>query len=99
MAIAIHGRKNDGTDIVWLGGRATELRDAVGSSLHEAGFPAEPNKTLPGEHEMNICNRTVPGEGVQLELSLSLRQRLMAEDETLETFCMAIRQAIEPVGD
>ncbi len=99
VAIAVHGRKDDGTDTVWLGGRATVLRDAVGASLRDAGFGAEPNKTLPGIHETNICNRTRSGTGVQLELSRSLRRRMMTEQDLLGNFCLAIRHALGPASE
>lgn len=95
-AIAVHGRKDDGSDTVWLGGRATDLRDAIGVSLRNAGFGAEPNERLPGVHETNICNRTRSGEGVQLELSRSFRRRLSTEPTVLEDFCAAIRNVIRP---
>ncbi len=95
-AIAIHGRKDDGTDTVWLGGRATVLRDIIGTSLRNADFGAEPNKTLPGIHETNICNRTRSGEGVQLELPMSLRRKLAADQDVLNTFCQAVREAVLP---
>ena len=94
FAVAIHGRKDDGSDTVWLGGRATDLRDAIGASLRDAGFGAEPNMTLPGIHETNICNRTRSGEGVQLELPRTLRRRLAEEKDLLERFCLSIRTAI-----
>lgn len=93
-AVAIHGRKDNGSDTVWLGGRAITLRDAIGASLRDAGFAAEPNMTLPGVHETNICNRTRSGEGVQLELPLSLRRKLMKEVDVITDFCAAIRTAI-----
>lgn len=93
-AVAIHGRKDDGSDTVWLGGRATSLRDTIGVSLREAGFEAIPNESLPGIHESNICNRTRSGEGVQLELPRSLRRRLADEPTVLHDFCVAIRNAI-----
>ncbi|QXT39039.1 poly-gamma-glutamate hydrolase family protein [Gymnodinialimonas ceratoperidinii] len=94
-AVAIHGRKDDGTDTVWLGGRATDLRDAIGTALQDAGFDAAPNETLPGIHETNICNRTRSGEGVQLELPMTLRRSLASDRAALERFCTAIRTAIE----
>lgn len=99
-AVAIHGRKDDGSETVWMGGRATDLRNSISLSLRNAGFEAEPNETLPGVHESNICNRTRSGEGVQLELPRSLRRRLAEEKTALETFCNAIRKAIRsaPVG-
>jgi len=78
-SIAIHGRKDDGTDTVWLGGRDEILRDAVGDALRAAGFGAALNTALPGVHPSNICNRTRSGTGVQLELPRSLRRNL-AED-------------------
>lgn len=93
-AIAIHGRKDDGSDTVWLGGRATDLRDAIGAALRGTGFAATPNETLPGVHELNICNRTRSGEGVQLELPRSLRRRLAVERTLLDDFCQAVRGAI-----
>ena len=95
IAVAIHGRKDDGTDSVWLGGRAAALRDAIGAALREAGFEAERNTTLPGIHETNICNRTRHGEGVQLELSRSLRRKLADDPALLDRFSAALRRAIE----
>jgi phage replication-related protein YjqB (UPF0714/DUF867 family) len=94
-AVAIHGRKDDGTETVWLGGRAADLRDSIGVFLREAAFLAEPNITLPGTHQFNICNRTRSGEGVQLELPRSLRRTLAAEPDVLQNFCAAIRNAIQ----
>jgi len=93
-AVAIHGRKDDGTDTVWLGGRNEVLRDAIGAALRDAGFGAELNTTLPGVHEANICNRTISGEGVQLELSRSLRKDLAMDAKLLATFSEAVRRAI-----
>ena len=94
VAVAIHGRKDDGTETVWLGGRAEALRDAIGVALRDAGFDAAPNTTLPGVHETNICNRTRSGEGVQLELPRSLRRALAEEADMLERFCLAVRGAL-----
>ncbi|MEP2953557.1 MAG: poly-gamma-glutamate hydrolase family protein [Sulfitobacter sp.] len=91
VAVAIHGRRDDGTETVWLGGRAEALRDAIGAALRDAGFDAAPNTTLPGVHETNICNRTRSGEGVQLELPRSLRRALAEEADMLERFCLAVR--------
>jgi phage replication-related protein YjqB (UPF0714/DUF867 family) len=93
-AIAIHGRQNEGNEAVWLGGRAVALCRAIGDSLRDAGFYAEPNKRLPGLQPTNICNRTLSGEGVQLELPRSLRQRLTSDAHLLQVFCGAVRSAI-----
>ena len=94
LAVAIHGRKNDGTDTVWLGGRADELREVIGAGLRGAGFAAELNTTLPGLHETNICNRTLSGTGVQLELPRSLRRKLAQDADLLDSFCLPIRDAL-----
>ena len=97
-AVAIHGRGNDGSEAVWLGGRATVLRDTIGASLCDAGFEAAPNERLPGLERSNICNRTLSGEGVQLELPRSLRCRLALEADFLHAFCIAIRNSILPLS-
>ena len=95
-AVAIHGRRNKGPDAVWLGGRATGLRDAVGASLREAGFKAEINERLPGLERTNICNRTHSGKGVQLELSRRLRSLLVADANLMQSFCEAVRIPVLP---
>lgn len=77
-----------------MGGRATTLRDAIGAYLRDAGFDAEPNKRLPGSDPMNICNRTLAGEGAQLELPRSLRRRLASEADLLKAFCEAVQNAL-----
>lgn len=98
-AVAIHGRTNEGSEAVWLGGRATTLCDAIGASLRNAGFGAELNKKLPGSHRANICNRTLSGEGVQLDFRRSLRRRLVTEMDLLRVFCKAVRNAILFLSD
>jgi phage replication-related protein YjqB (UPF0714/DUF867 family) len=93
-AVAIHGRRNDGSDAVWLGGRATNIRDAVGASLRDAGFQAELNERLSGLEGANICNRTRSGAGVQLELPRRLRSLLVADASLLNSFCKAVRFSV-----
>jgi phage replication-related protein YjqB (UPF0714/DUF867 family) len=95
-AIAIHGRRDEGNDAVWLGGRDIGLSEAVGASLRDAGFMAELNERLPGLEEGNICNRTRSGKGVQLELSLRLRHRLVSDANLLRSFCEAVRDSVLP---
>ena len=97
-SIAIHGRKDDGTDTVWLGGRDETLRDAVGDALRAAGFEAALNTALPGVHPSNICNRTRSGAGVQLELPRSLRRNLAEDGAMMARFSTALRAAISAAG-
>lgn len=94
-AIAVHGRQDDRTQSVWLGGRAIVLREVISASLRDAGFEAEPNDKLPGRNPTNICNRTRSHEGVQLELPRSLRRQLMSNADLLRNFCEAIRKVIQ----
>lgn len=93
--LAIHGRRNEGPDSVWLGGLAVGLRDAIGKALQDAGFNAELNHRLPGQNESNICNRGNSGKGVQLELPRRLRDQLAKDAELLQTFCTAVRHSIQ----
>ena len=93
-SIAIHGRKDDGTDTVWLGGRDETLRDAVGDALRAAVFGAALNTALPGVHPSNICNRTRSGAGVQLELPRFLRRNLAEDGAMMARFSTALRAAI-----
>ena len=97
-SIAIHGRKDDGTDTVWLGGRDEIQRDAVGDALRAAGFGAALNTALPGVHPSNICNRTRSGTGVQLELPRSLRRSLSQDATMMARFSTALRAAISAAG-
>ena len=93
-AVALHGRRDDGTRTVWLGGRDSVLRDRIGEALRAAGFDAAPNPRLPGVHETNICNRTRTGQGVQLELPRSLRHELADSPALFERFVAAVRAAL-----
>ena len=97
-SIAIHGRKDDGTDTVWLGGRDEIQRDAVGDALRAAGVGAALNTALPGVHPSNICNRTRSGTGVQLELPRSLRRSLSQDATMMARFSTALRAAISAAG-
>lgn len=95
-AIAVHGRRDEGNDAVWIGGRDIGLRDAIRASLRDTGFIAEFNERLPGLEKANICNRTRSGKGVQLELSRRLRGKLVSDADLLLTFCKAVRDSVLP---
>ena len=97
-SIAIHGRKDDGSDTVWLGGRDEIQRDAVGDALRAAGFASALNTALPGVHPSNICNRSRSGAGVQLELPRSLRRNLAEDGAMMARFSTALRAAISAAG-
>jgi phage replication-related protein YjqB (UPF0714/DUF867 family) len=95
-AIAIHGRANTlGDATVWLGGRNKSQRDAIGSSLRQAGFNVGPaSNGLAGEDQSNICNQGSSGAGVQLELPRSLRDELKQDPIRMKAFSDAVRRAL-----
>lgn len=74
-AIAIHG-ENSREEITYLGGLDVSTLREIEVSLTRRRFSAEihSNIGLQGRHPSNICNRTIRGCGVQLELSRGLRR-------------------------
>ncbi|MBI4005935.1 MAG: poly-gamma-glutamate hydrolase family protein [Gammaproteobacteria bacterium] len=75
--IAIHGAKGK-KDAIYTGGLDRILEQRILDVLHTAGFTAEhdPSPTRQGMGMNNICNRGRSGQGVQLELTQSLRKRI-----------------------
>jgi phage replication-related protein YjqB (UPF0714/DUF867 family) len=95
-AVAIHGRSDQGyPDTVWMGGRATAFRNAVGAALAGAGFSMiTTGHPLPGRERRNICNRGASKAGVQLEIPRTLRNQLVGDRTKLAAFADAVREAI-----
>jgi phage replication-related protein YjqB (UPF0714/DUF867 family) len=95
-AVAIHGRSDAGDpDTVWMGGRATAFRNAVGAALAAAGFSMiTTGHPLPGREPRNICNRGTSRAGVQLEIPQTLRDELAGDRSQLAAFADAVRLAI-----
>jgi len=97
--VAIHGRANDGTASIWMGGRDAELRDRIIAALTSEGFDAVVDtEHLPALSQSNICNRGTSAAGVQLELPRSLRNQLLADPNRLKAFADAVRYAIAERG-
>jgi phage replication-related protein YjqB (UPF0714/DUF867 family) len=72
--IAIHGYAAPGADVL-LGGRDERLKSALAPALEGHGLSVQTNgHDFPGLDERNICNRGRMGQGVQMELSASLRR-------------------------
>ncbi len=94
VVVAVHGLGGKG-ETVHVGGLNSELRDAVRRSLEQAGFRAVVDKS--GDHagirRDNICNRGRSKQGVQLEITKGLRDRL--NGNLLIQFADAVRKAIE----
>ncbi len=76
--ITIHGCKEEG-EVVYIGGRDKSLKENLKKALRRAGFSIKETPRFPGKHELNICNRSQTGKGVQLEISMGLR-RTMFQD-------------------
>ncbi len=75
--MTIHGAKGM-QSAVYAGGLDMPLRQLVLDRLNTAGFVAEddPSPSRQGRGANNICNRGLSGQGLQLELTLGLRQSM-----------------------
>jgi len=77
VVVSIHGYQGE-DEVVFIGGKNQDLKEKIRYLLIVAGFHAEiSTKTdLRAWHPENICNRCWSGEGVQLEISRGLRNRM-----------------------
>jgi phage replication-related protein YjqB (UPF0714/DUF867 family) len=74
LVLAVHGCKGESSQ-VYVGGLDDELTILLTGRLTAAGLPAASSgHRYPGRNPLNICNRGARGAGVQLELTLDLRQ-------------------------
>ncbi len=72
--IAIHGYAAPGPDVL-LGGRDERLKAELAPALAAQGLSVEiDGHAFPGLDPLNICNRGRTRQGVQMELSASLRR-------------------------
>jgi len=80
VVVTIHGHHDRRQELVYIGGRHEALSEKIRQSLSCAGFRAEIS-TRPGlqaRHLKNICNRCRCGQGVQLEISRALREKMFS---------------------
>jgi phage replication-related protein YjqB (UPF0714/DUF867 family) len=78
-AVTIHGEESDDDgETVFVGGRDVELGASICATLTAQDFDVRthPDPNLQGLDPKNICNRGTTGAGVQLELSLAVRETL-----------------------
>ena len=77
IVISVHGSRFR-TEGVLIGGRNEKLKLKIMHALNSAGFDAEISEIpgLRGIRPENICNRCRSGEGVQLEISRGLREKM-----------------------
>lgn len=95
--VALHGCA-DGEETIYLGGRDTDLRDAIRANLNAAGFTTgiHPDPNLQGKSRQNICNRGRRRRGVQLEIGPGLRDAILvpAEAQRLNQLAECVRAAV-----
>lgn len=97
--VSIDGFKEETRSIVSMGGQNKRLCADIFEKLKETGLleqdtmtPDYKTKFFP-EAKTNIANKTKLG-GVQIEISMRLRERMQEDIHILEIFCNAIREAI-----
>ena len=104
IVISIHGCR-DKKEMIFIGGKNQELKQELMYALRAVGFMAviseEPG--LRGISPENICNRCKSGEGVQIEVSRGLREKMIGnlgrrslrkKTECFHNFVNTIRDAI-----
>lgn len=92
LVLAVHGHRCKYAEFVMLGGRHADGQERLAESLAARGFDVkQPESGLFGMHEMNICNRGRLGTGLQIEVSMALRDRVRDEEEHRMSFVEAIR--------
>lgn len=100
--VTVHGCKEKGK-IVYIGGRDLQLKEKIIKAIKLTSFMVIESPRFPGINELNICNRSRNGRGVQLEISMGLR-RTMFQDisrmkrkkttKVFDRFISAVRSAL-----
>lgn len=100
--LAIHGCRGK-ERVVYIGGRDGILREKARTALVNADFSVQEHPRFSGKSPLNICNRSRLGQGVQLEITMSLRRlmfrhlsRIQRKHKTIlfEKFVMALKNAV-----
>ena len=99
VVTTFHGQSGSGF-FVNVGGLASELGQTLINRLTEAGYSAsrQANPSLQGLDQNNICNRGSSNQGVQLEISRGLRDKLVADSGEMSKFSSVIRAAFQAHG-
>lgn len=98
-SVAIHGCAEPG-EMVFLGGRDQSLLADLAGSLQKSGLRVQLHgHKYPGLHPDNICNRTASGAGVQIELTLALRQSEAVPEVVSAVRGVLLKCAFENGGD
>lgn len=97
-ALHHHGARDPETEPkerAWVGGNLREIFEVnLKETLKPLELLVEINSNFLGKEPNNICNRGISQQGMQLELTKSLRDRLKTDKEFLEQFSDAVRTAM-----
>lgn len=95
IVVTFHGQAGP-KSFVNVGGRSLDLGRIIIDALKASGYTADRHNTpnLQGLDPSNICNRGSTAQGVQLEISRGLRDRLIADEHELKLFSSCIRTAL-----
>lgn len=96
--ISVHGFKDESKDEICIGGKNTQLRNAIAKDLRSAKLGLEitvPCPSYGGDDLNNLVNRSKKHQGVQLELSSHFRDRIEKDKQLGEKIASVIRMAID----
>ncbi|MCS6715238.1 poly-gamma-glutamate hydrolase family protein [Proteus terrae] len=96
--LSIHGARDPDLGIrerVWVGGSLhEEFRRNLEEKLKTLEILVEFNPNFSGKNTDNICNRGISKEGMQLEITKSLRDKLIQDKILLKQFSNSVRMAM-----
>jgi len=105
VVVTVHGCVDKG-DVVFVGGKHQPLKVKMAEALRRGGFHVENSEApgLRGISSVNICNRCQSGQGIQLELSRGLRERMIhhlysrsfrKKTDAFDHFVVAVRSVLK----
>ncbi len=88
--ISVHGMSGEDA-FVMVGGLDNDLIEKVESSFMAASFNTLPaDEHVKGNSQENICNKCLSKKGLQLEISLQLREMLIQDHKRMADFCASV---------
>jgi len=83
---------------VFLGGRDLELMRRIGAELKARGIRVASDPRFAGRRPQNICNRSLCGKGVQLEIARDLRDDPAMRAKIAEAVQVALELVLQDGG-
>jgi phage replication-related protein YjqB (UPF0714/DUF867 family) len=99
MVVTFHGQSGPQL-FINVGGLASGLGQIVIRLFSEVGYTAsrQVEGTCRGLERDNICNRGRANQGLQLEISRGLRDKLVSDKDEMDQFCRVLRTAFRQYG-